>query len=55
MDIKGNGLDYIEEQRPIDEKYKKLVEMQCNIEFNLKKALLTREEAEAKLKELQNG
>ena len=52
MDIKGNGIDYIEEQRPIDDRYKKLVEMQCEIEFNIKKAFLTREEAEAKLKEL---
>jgi hypothetical protein len=53
MDIKGNGLDYLEEKGPIDDRYKKLVEMQCDIEFNIKKAFLTREEAEAKLKELQ--
>lgn len=52
MDTKGNGLDYVEEQKPISEKYKKLVESQCNIEFNLKKAFLTREE-EKRLKELQ--
>lgn len=53
MDTKGNGLDYLEEKRPIDNRFKKLVEMQCDIEFNIKKAFLTREEAEKRLKEMQ--
>lgn len=53
MDIKGNGLDYREEKRPIDDRYKKLVEMQCDIEFNIKKAFLESEEADKRLSELQ--
>ena len=53
MDIKGNGLDYIEEQRPIDEKYKKLVEMQCDMALTINKMLIEHEEAEKCLKDIQ--